>query len=151
MGNDVKKAALIFLKTKVIAVLATIDSNNYPHAATIYYASDDDFTIYFATKTNTHKYQNIEYNHKVALVVGTENIPVTLQLEGEAEKIEEKDEKTNILARIANSSTVGNYKPPINKLPGGEIAVFKVKPISVRFLDQTGISSSENRPIQIIP
>lgn len=149
--DQAKHAAIEFLKSQVVAVLATIDLEGNPSAATIYFANDEDFTFYFITKTVTRKYKNLQHNPNVALAIGTHNIPITIQVEGKAELMEEFDKRLIALDKVARNSLLGAYGPPLNKLPESELAVYKITPTLVRFLDQTNQSEKSGEPVQIIP
>ena len=150
-SGEARQKALNFLRSKVVTVIATVNQDGHPMAATVYFAVDDDFTFYFMTKVSTHKFLNLQNNQHVAMVVGTENIPTTVQIEGQAEKLEQMDKKLIAQDKVARNSLEGAYGPPLNKLPVDELAVFQVKPTFIKFMDQTDQSGRYNQPVQIIP
>jgi uncharacterized pyridoxamine 5'-phosphate oxidase family protein len=151
LKEEAEAKALNFLKSQVIAVLATISPQNTPSASTIYFAVDDDFIFYFVTKVTTQKYKHLLDNHNVALVVGTENLPITVQIEGEAFEIEEVGERSLALDKVSRNSLQGVYGPPLNKMPVAEIAVYKLSPKTIRYLDQTDLELAGHGPIEIFP
>jgi general stress protein 26 len=136
--EELKKQVLTFLQNKFLAVLATVDSVHLPHAATIYYVIDDDFTIYFITKNDTEKYEHLLHNPHVALVVGTENIPRTAQIEGVAEVVHDLQMVPNLLERLSRVSNKGQYPPPAFGSPSGSMSIFKVTVSKIKWLDMTG-------------
>lgn len=77
-----------FLNQFETCVIATVDQDGKPEAATVGFSVDDDFKILVATNQKTRKAANLSKNNKVALVVGF-NGPKTVQIEGLAEKVDE--------------------------------------------------------------
>lgn len=78
--------ALKFLQEHTLATLATVSADGVPHAASIYYVVDKDLSVYCVTREETQKYQNIQQNSSVSLVVTYEESAETVQLIGRAEK-----------------------------------------------------------------
>lgn len=74
-----------FLNQHETCVLATVDSNGQPQAATVGFSHADDMSILIGTNKSSRKYQNLKNNSKVAIVVGFEGA-VTFQYEGVAEE-----------------------------------------------------------------
>lgn len=74
--------ALTFLQAHWTGVVSTISPQHTPHAAVVYYTALDDGTLYFATFTDTRKYQHIQRNPTVAFTVAAVEVPRTLQIEG---------------------------------------------------------------------
>lgn len=152
VDNIQKEEVLKYLKSKKIAVVATVNKNNTPHAATIYYYVDDHFNFFFATNSTTRKVENILNNPNVALVVGTENEPVTVQVEGVAKALtgEEFIEMTKILTPIVNSS---NYIPIINSFKEGHVDIFKIVSKFVNYINIKNIThpDASNYFIEIKP
>src|SRR3989338_5189535 len=77
-----RAAALQFLKSHTAGVLASVGEGGKPHASVVYYTSDDTFSIFFVTLASSRKYQAIKANPWGAFVVGTLDVPQTLQIEG---------------------------------------------------------------------
>lgn len=76
-------------------VIATISPDSQPEAATVGFSVDEDFKIMIATNKSTRKAKNIELNSKVAIVIGFDG-PKTVQIEGEAKIVDEKEHKDRI-------------------------------------------------------
>lgn len=75
-----------FLESSKTCVIATVDDQGKPMAATVGFSHDENFEIIVATSEQTQKYKNILANPKVALVVGFE-LPYTVQYEGLAKVV----------------------------------------------------------------
>lgn len=149
---DPKIACLKFLKSKSVAVLSTVSSTNQPMAATIYYTIDDHFIVYFMTKGFTRKYQNLEANREVSLVVGTENIPVTVQIQGTAEKIDNDLEYAQYLGELKNRFFQNTFIAPLFQLQDEKntIVFYKIIPSWIRWLDLRDTSGQKGF-VQILP
>lgn len=74
-----------FLNSHQTCVLASVNGEDQPQAATVGFSHDDNFRVLIATNQSSRKYANIISNHKVAIVVGIEG-SVTVQYEGLAEE-----------------------------------------------------------------
>lgn len=75
-----------FLESSKTCVIATVDDQGKPMAATVGFSHDENFEIIVATSEQTQKYKNILANPRVALVVGFE-LPYTVQYEGLAKVV----------------------------------------------------------------
>lgn len=145
MNKEISKQEVLkFLKEKALAVVSTISIEGKPEAATVIYFIDDDFEFYFITRRNTRKFKNLQSNNNVALVVGTELMPVTVQIEGAAELI--TDEKGDVLvAEIAKRPQIQSlYFGPFLELKGVDFAAFKVKINWLRWLSVDPETGKEN-------
>ena len=128
--------ALAFLKRHRTGVLATTGSDNVPHASTVHYFADDDFNIYFLTLINSRKFKALSAHPRVALVVSTEEVPQTLQLEGMASDVsldEKVAKKKNKLFEILNSNPL--FYGPITKLDPADRAIVWIRPAWIRWAD----------------
>ena len=147
-----KQEALAFLKSKVVAVIATVTPDHTPEAATIHYVVDDDFNFYFMTESNSRKAQNFISNNNVALVVGTENIPVTVQVEGKVNQIENGEELMARYQQLSDISHEGKYPPLLEGLKARSGGTFyKLQPTWLRWTDFREPSEEMRSPIVLIP
>jgi nitroimidazol reductase NimA-like FMN-containing flavoprotein (pyridoxamine 5'-phosphate oxidase superfamily) len=130
-------AAMEFLKSHVVGVLATTDIENQPFASPVYYAVQQDFSIYFATSHHTQKFKNLVLNKKVAFCVGTGPEYTVVNVHGTATMTDAKE-------REAGMKVIGNLvgKPmsswpikTVKLLETGGLALFKITPVQVSFLD----------------
>ena len=141
-----------FLKSNPVAVLSTVSPTQEPMAATIFFSVDNKLNFYFMTKSFTRKFNNIEQNNKVSLVVGTGNVPVTAQIQGKAEKIVDPEELKTRLDELKNVFTKNEFVGPLFEIVGeeNEIIIFKITPSWIRWLDLRE-GGDNNEFIQILP
>lgn len=111
-------------------VLSTSDLAGNPHGAVVYFALHDDFTLTFATKTETQKYKNIEENSSVAFVVYHEKEQTSVQIFGQAKLITDPEERHEVLAYMYNTSPKLSLAmlPPAEKLDAGDYVAIRLKP-----------------------
>jgi pyridoxine/pyridoxamine 5'-phosphate oxidase len=76
---------LDFIRTRRLAVVATVSDNGLPEAALVGIAVTNDERIVFDTVKGSRKYANLRRRIGIALVVGWED-EVTVQLEGIGEE-----------------------------------------------------------------
>lgn len=126
-----------FLTTNRIGTLATVDSFNQPHAATMYFVIDPDLTVYFITKEETTKCQNLQQNPKAALAVHEANGQVTVQLSGTVTLVEDLSRIDEIYRRVLAivDATSESTVPPFSKISAGRYRCFRLKPNRVRLAE----------------
>lgn len=119
-----------FLHAHYSGVLATVDTEGNPHAATVYFTVDDDFFITFATKTETQKYKNMENNNHVAFVCSNEEVQTAVQITGQVEKVTDPKEHQAMLNSMYRFSEMMSKVelPPIEKLFAGDYVTMKITP-----------------------
>ena len=123
-----------FLKANGVGVLASINSDGRPHAAVIYHAVDQHFTISFLTKSGTRKHANLLRENHVALVVFDAKSQTTVQIFGRAHEVKEWWAINDVAAAIFMTSlkTSEGGVPPIVKLQDGEYTAFSIIPDEIR-------------------
>lgn len=139
---NIKQEALEFIKSHKECVLATASSEGKPEAATVLFAIEDDFTMYFGTDKKYRKYKNLAENKNVAVVVGVAvEEPMSAQIEGQMEFLDDtaEIEKTKEIFKEKNPAMVPFFKFPL--------VFMRLKPTWLRFLDET----KSQEPFQIIP
>ena len=145
-----KENVLRILKSGDIGVIATADDKGNPEAATINYFVDDDLNLYFVTRRHTRKFQNLEKNKNIAFVVGTTTGTQTIQMNGEARKLEEKDEIQNFIMMINQNPEIKNLYTldcslsPFFKIEGTDFELFKVK---INWLRWMHLEENSNKEI----
>ena len=132
--GEIKKKALEFLRENRWAVLATSTKGGQPHAVTMNYYVDDDFTFYFISIAETKKLGNLRDNHKAALVVGFGPSPITIQGEGQVEIREENDKE--LFYKISGTYSPEDFtKWPILRIARGIFTTIIFKPIYLVWLN----------------
>lgn len=132
MHNELQTNVLNFLKNDehITAVLGTASANGIPHTSPVYYAIDDDFTLYFLTVSNTHKYKNLLENPHVSITIGFGPTHTSVQGVGTAEALEIDSPKQNSTILAIRDRLQGKgFVWPVLKLTHSDIddvVVFKV-------------------------
>lgn len=144
-----------FIRSQKVVVLSTIDKENRPYAATVFYylAEDDKFTFYFFTQDATKKFENLEKNNRAALTIFTEADPKMVQAQGSVWLVKdevEAMEATSKLIDIASNSSPW-FDPPIAKMKAGKLEVLKVEVDWLRYADFRQFGNSPSPFHQIIP
>jgi general stress protein 26 len=73
-----------FLRAHPIGVLATVTPENEPHGTVIYYSIDKHFDVFFVTKSQTRKNDNLKHNKHVMLTVFEASSQTIAQIIGTA-------------------------------------------------------------------
>lgn len=116
-----------YIRHNPIMVLSTINSRGMPQGAAIYAYAPAADKIYFVTKTETEKYQNLIHNPNVSLTSYDGQHNSTLQAEGTARIVDNAQligmvmqKMTRIYAKSAD------WLPPIAKISAGPYQVIEV-------------------------
>ena len=137
MNTQAKKYVLDFLKSQKIGVVSTV-LGAQPQSANVYYTTDESLNIYFITPVNCRKYFNIQSNNKVSFVVGTENPPQTVQVDGTAEVVTDQNTINTVTANYYAALVKNNQPIPVTKLDvTGGLVVYKITPRWMRWSDFT--------------
>lgn len=141
-----------FIQSNIVAVLSTVSPKGLPMSATVYYFADEKCNFYFMTKTFSRKYENLKHNPNVALVIGTENKPVTVQVQGIAEQIIDPQELNERFEQIKQRFFRNDYVAPLFQMvpEKNEIVIYKLTPSWIRYLDLRG-ENVDTGYIQILP
>jgi general stress protein 26 len=132
--SNIYAAIYDFLRIQSMATISTIDKNGLkPESALIAFAETSNLEIIFETFYATRKYENLQYNKNVALVVGWDMVVHrTLQYEGIAEPIPPQD-----VARYR--SIFLRKKTPCTEqfLLDPRVRLFKIRPLWISYSDYT--------------
>lgn len=132
--NDSDKDITSYLKTHTTAVLATSNSDNIPHASTIYYFLDKEYNFIFLTKTDTTKAKNLIDNPHAALCIYDESDQSTIQIQGSTTYTQDVniiEEVFGMVISVAVNKSNG-HNPPITKIDAGTYIVFTLRPKYIR-------------------
>lgn len=123
-----KKLILDFIKQHTLAVISTVTPGRRPEAAILEFGETNNLELIFDALSNSRKYQNLQTNKKVAVVIGWDK-DITVQYEGRATELEGKE--------LEECKGVYFSKNPRAKkwetVP--EIRYFKVTPTWIRYSD----------------
>lgn len=124
-----------FLQSHPVGVLAEVMPSGYPHASAIYFNVDNQFTIYFVTKTNTQKYKDLQQNQQACLVAFDQPTQATVQISGKVTEITDSSEVRSVVDSIENIAHRFSISgvAPIIKLDTGDYVAYELKPDTIRF------------------
>lgn len=123
-----KNDVLEFIKKQSLAVISTVTPDHKSESAVMAYSVKDDLTLIMSTEPNTRKYQNIQNNQYVSVVIGGLKDDPTLQIDGIAKilnTLEETEAKTFALAQ----------HPELKDYLSTTCKFFTISPVWLRYSD----------------
>lgn len=137
INPDARKKAVSFIRRQPVGVLATASLVGYPHAATVYVVVDDQANLYFVTKENTMKYQNISENPNVSIAIFDSENQQTLQASGHVEQVRNMADFMHLFAEVLEIShdTSESERPPVSKLFAGDYFMYQLTPTNMRMAE----------------
>ncbi len=150
MNNKSKDEALSFLMSQKGGVISTV-SEIGPESAYVFYDADEDFSIYFVTVLDSRKHHNIQKNNNVSFVVSTVNPPQTVQIQGEAFEVQDREVLKNALANYIDIATyqMKNHAPLTKMSIDNGMIVYKIEPKWVRWSDYSDTKDGETSVVLI--
>lgn len=132
--SDKNKRIFEFLNSHSIGVVSTVDPNNEPHSAVVYYAVDQDFNITFTTKQNTKKTSNLNHKNHAMFIVYDAKTQTTVQITSTAEDLTGTPELPEVFRHTIEASMETSEAgiPPISKLAAGDYTAFRLHPVQIR-------------------
>lgn len=124
------------IRSRSFAMLSTVSSAGFPHAAGVSYAAIDS-TIYVNTERSSRKARNVAADERVALVIPVRRLPIgppfTVQLQGRATLLAVDDpEITEHLAggRLKAVTSHGELEEPdgcfLRIVPNGRVHTYGI-------------------------
>lgn len=148
--HNSREQLLAFLEDNHVGVLATTSNFGKPHAATVYTTFDQDLNIYFVTRKNTRKSQNLQGNNQIALAIYNATSQTTLQAEGTAVEVTQPQKVQwifNDIWRIASQISPTNPPPQTQLMGAGDYIAYKLSAPTLRLA--TYAQSTSARPEDI--
>lgn len=136
LENTIREQIKTFLVNNKVATLATIGGESQtPQAALVYFLYDNQDCIFLATLGESRKVQNLTENISAALVIGEEGSKQTIQIEGNAEMVDDRGMRVKILSDLNKRISSGNAESswPLLRLEPTDIVVFRLKINWLRF------------------
>lgn len=127
-----KTEILGFIKTKIHAVVSTVNEHGQPQAALVGFGETDDFQIIMGTSKNSRKYRNLQKNSKVGMVIGWDEEYITVQIDGTARELEKAEWDKYLETYHAKVPSAIHY----SKKP--DQTYFLITPSWVRYSDLSG-------------
>lgn len=118
-----------------LGVLSTVNQDNKPESAIVYYTHDTNLNIYFVTRAASRKYRNSVANPNTCFVISTESPAKTLQLSGTLDIVSDPHEQEELFPKLIKKATEKNVTPPISKMDKSEILFVKISTKWVRLTD----------------
>lgn len=118
----------VFVRQHDLMMLATVTAEGKPEASVVEFGETDDFTIIIDTLMSSRKYENLQENPEVAMVIGWDD-SITVQLEGRAEELSGRALEQAQQAYFAKNPRAKKWanRP--------EVAYFTIKPSWLRYSD----------------
>jgi len=138
--EEIRKLILDYLSKNKRMSLAT-SKDDVPWAATVMYAYDNDLNIYFLSKTETRKVQNILANSKVAATINeiTGGIGKVkgVQLEGECQIVSKLEAVVVYVLFLKRFFWLKDHIPSVGEMFSKLIQdrLFKITPERIYYLD----------------
>lgn len=126
--NNSKAKLIEYISANPIAVVSTTNDKSVPHAAAVYVCVDEDCHVYFTTKKDTRKFDNLVANPSVALTIVRPADNSTLQAEGKASIVKDNEVISNVFKKLAKIYAHGpDWQPPIAKLKEGPYEIIGIE------------------------
>ncbi len=141
-----------FIKKNHLGALATVNKKGQPDVAVIYCSIKDDLSLYFSTRVEAAKFQNISNNPAVAITFYDAKSVSTVQIRGRAKRLEDlKAEQDIMLELVKQFYSQGGKMPPFQQLfenfDSNELAIVKIKPTDVSYSSFKQTRLSKAKPV----
>lgn len=125
---------LNFLELNPIGVISSVTPDGNPHGAVIYFSVDNQFNVFFLTKSGTRKHDNLRHNNHVMLTVFEPITQTTAQITGVATELTDPAAIAAVAGEVFEVSlkTSSAGPPPISKLQAGSYVAYMVEPAQIR-------------------
>jgi len=136
MSETTRAEALAFLKGQDVGALATSTLEDGPSVRPVYYAVDDDLTIFFLTLKSTRKTTDLIKNARAAFTIYDSAKPATLELHGTVVDQTEVATIEPIVTELARTiAAKGDHFAPLTRMDPSEVRFFKLTPAWARYAD----------------
>ena len=117
-----------------MGVLSTVAADGKPWGSAIYFVVDEDFNIFFVTRMETFKYQNLEDSPYAALTVADADEQTTVQLAGKVSRLP-AGEYMELYKKFTamQPDDISNWAPPIMKIHKGDYMPLQLKPTKLQY------------------
>jgi nitroimidazol reductase NimA-like FMN-containing flavoprotein (pyridoxamine 5'-phosphate oxidase superfamily) len=150
-SKALRTEARSFIYANRAGSLATVDKKGTPHVAVVYCLAEPDLSIYFITRVESRKYENLKKNSTVSMSFSNEDLMVTVQLTGKAETIDDLKESQDIMYKLMSMRFKEHNpsNPPLQLFERGaasELAVVKVTPSEMIYANFKQLASGRYKP-----
>ena len=132
-----------FLKSNHMGILSTVTEEGKPWGSAIFFVVDEDFNIFFVTRMETFKYQNMDKNSYAALTVADHETLTTVQLSGKITRVPAENYMDVIFNKLAAIEPKGksDWTPPLMKVHKGDYIPLQLTPSTLQYADYSTRSS----------
>lgn len=140
MASEVPQQVLDYLETEKTVTLATASSDGVPHASTFMYVNDGPELYFWARPTSTTA-KHIQANPRVSFAID-EYVPdwnkaKGIQGDGRCQLVSSGDDVARAVGLFAQK-----FPSPSSGASTTNISFFKITPVSLQFIDNTGATIS---------
>jgi len=138
--------ALQFLIEHDVAVLSTIDDDDKPEGAVVFYSVGDDKRLYMVTKSETAKARNLTKRPDVGLTVFDGLRQQTAQIKGTADIVNDQKVRQQIFDEIIRTRMYAPEAktPPIAQIEAGSFVILAITVDSLKYRDFGGPTPTES-------
>lgn len=150
-ADSLQSRSYKFIRKNRAAALGTSDQDGIPHVAIVYCLVEADLSLYFATRVESRKFKNIAKKPIVSMAFYNEPSLDTVQLMGEAERVDDLDKEQAVLFELIKLRhkeprwTV----PPIKMFERGatnELAIMRVQPNEMTYATFKTLGNGRYKP-----
>lgn len=141
LTKDIIEIARDFIAENPLGVVGTVDAAGKPWGAAVYLGCDDRFNLYFSTKSETRKHQNLSKNPHISVVFTAEEPKITIQALGKADPVEHHDEARAAADALQHAKGKKvDWVPPLEMLEAGSYQLYKIT------VEYARLSGFDNQP-----
>jgi general stress protein 26 len=136
--GHMKQTAVEFIGKHSCAVLATKGAERQIDLAYVCVVVEPDMTLYFMSKIETRKMENISRDSEVVMMFSDVDALQQIELRGSAEVLSHTDSIVGIFPRLQDVIKARRFEqwlPPVAQTPGEGYAVVRVVPDSLTYRD----------------
>lgn len=147
MNTESYDQIVAYIDHHPVATLSTINPDGSPHGAIVYVCADDHQpVVYFVTKQQTKKYQNLRDRNQVSLTIVNSAENSTLQASGHAFDVRDASVINMVMEKIIHDHvSAKEWLPPIAKLRAGAYEVVGVRLTYARLAEFQGMTIGSER------
>lgn len=132
--TDKLQKIITFMEGEMVGVLSTVSPKTLqPQSALVGITETEDGSVIFGTNVKTRKYENLQHNARVSLVVGTDYArKITVQYEGTARELDGEQQDT------CRELHVKKHPGSAKFLQSPHERIFLITPTWIRYTDYSG-------------
>ncbi len=152
--EEIKQFMIAFTERHPLGAIATASVTAEPSISADFIFVQNNFSFYFGTRSSTRKFEDIEQNPSVAMVLSDSDTLETLQIRGKAIIVMEPDRVRDLLETLRSTFArerqhwaapadkvahgihnidVSRWMPPVAQMREGSYVFYEVTPQWARF------------------